>query len=55
MAGQFVDAYRPYCWPVDSVDDLKLAPFQLLAGEGTVHAQQDHHWHMEIARPSAAT
>jgi protein phosphatase len=25
MAAGFVDAYRHYCWPVDSVDDLRLA------------------------------
>ena len=34
-AEQFVDAYRRYCWPVDDVDDLALAPFQVLATEGT--------------------
>ena len=27
-------AYRRYCWPVNSLDDLKLAPFHLLATEG---------------------
>jgi protein phosphatase len=48
MAGQFVAAYRPYCWPVSSVDDLKLAPFQILAGEGSVHALRDHHWHLAM-------
>ena len=26
-----MSAYRQYCWSVDSLDDLKLAPFQLLA------------------------
>ena len=26
-------AYRRYCWPVDGVDDLRLAPFHVLAGE----------------------
>lgn len=45
--GQFVTAYRQYCWPVNSLDDLKLAPFHLLATEGKVHADQDHVWHME--------
>jgi protein phosphatase len=49
MAGQFVDAYRHYCWPVSSVDDLRLAPFQILAGEGSVHALRDHRWHLELA------
>jgi protein phosphatase len=44
---RFVTAYREYCWPVKSIDDLKLAPFHLLATEGKVHAAQDHVWHME--------
>ena len=48
LAGRFVDAYRRYCWPVTSVDDLRLAPFQVLAGEGKVHALTDHLWHLEI-------
>ncbi len=46
-AGRYVDAYRRYCWPVRSVDDLKLAPFHLLATEGAVHVGRDHLWHME--------
>jgi polynucleotide kinase-phosphatase len=44
---RFVQAYRHYCWPVESLDDLKLAPFHLLASEGTVHVHQNHVWHME--------
>ncbi len=40
------DAYRGYCWTVDDVDDLRLAPFHILATEGAVHADRDHHWHM---------
>jgi protein phosphatase len=43
----YVAAYRRYCWPVRSVDDLRLAPFHLLATEGAVHADRDHVWHME--------
>jgi protein phosphatase len=39
-------AYREYCWPVNSVDDLRLAPFHLLASEGVVHIDKDHEWHM---------
>ena len=46
MAGQFVDAYRRYCWPVHSLADLKLAPFHLLASEGAAHTDKDHLWHM---------
>jgi PNKP adenylyltransferase domain, ligase domain len=43
----YIDSYRRYCWPVQSVSDLKLAPFHLLATEGQVHTQRDHVWHME--------
>jgi protein phosphatase len=43
----YIDSYRRYCWPVQSVSDLKLAPFHLLATEGQVHVQRDHVWHME--------
>jgi protein phosphatase len=44
---KYVDAYRRYCWPVRSLDDLKLAPFHLLAGEARVHTDRDHLWHMQ--------
>lgn len=47
MVGQYVAAYRHYCWPVNSLDDLKLAPFHLLATEGAVHVDKDHEWHMQ--------
>jgi protein phosphatase len=50
MAAQYVAAYRHYCWEVDSVADLKLAPFHLLASEGRVHMNQNHVWHMETLR-----
>jgi protein phosphatase len=43
----YVESYRRYCWPVQSVSDLKLAPFHLLATEGQVHVLRDHTWHME--------
>ena len=48
MVQGFVAAYGQYCWPVESLDDLKLAPFQILAGERTVHALRDHLWHLEV-------
>lgn len=44
---KFVSAYRQYCWSVKSLDDLRLAPFHLLATEGAVHTHQNHLWHME--------
>lgn len=47
MAVQYVESYRRYCWQVDSVADLKLAPFHILATEDAVHTDKDHVWHME--------
>src|SRR5262249_51247235 len=47
-AERYVDSYRRYCWPVESIADLKLAPFHLLATEGAVHMDKDHKWHMEM-------
>jgi protein phosphatase len=44
---RFVDAYRRYCWPIRNIDDMKLAPFHLLATDGAVHADKTHLWHME--------
>lgn len=49
MAERYRDAYSRYCWPAASLDDIKLAPFHLLASEGAVHADRDHLWHMGIA------
>jgi hypothetical protein len=34
-------------WDVNKLEDLKLAPFHLLASEGKVHHDRDHLWHME--------
>ena len=44
---RYVDAYRQYCWSVNSVDDYRLAPFHLLATEGMTHTDKNHEWHME--------
>ncbi len=44
----YVRAYRQYCWTVRSLDDLKLAPFHVLASEGAVHTDKTHLWHMEM-------
>ncbi|MGH2442659.1 MAG: polynucleotide kinase-phosphatase, partial [Chloroflexota bacterium] len=43
---RYVQAYGRYCWPVQGVNDLKIAPFHLLATEGKVHVDRDHLWHL---------
>jgi protein phosphatase len=45
--GRYVKAYRRYVWPVRSLDDVRVAPFHLLATEGAAHFDKDHHWHLK--------
>lgn len=48
-AAAFTDAYRRYCWTVDGLDGVEVAPFQVLATEGAVHHTRDHLWHLGVA------
>jgi protein phosphatase len=43
------DAYRRYCWQVTGWQNLRLAPFQLLATEGHTYFDRPHQWHLEQA------
>lgn len=54
-ATAYAKAWAPYVWPVSGLDDIRIAPFHLLASEGAVHFDRDHLWHMEIARRLVAT
>ena len=47
LVERYIKAYQRYCWNVAGVEDLKLAPFHLLASEGKVHVDRDHRWHMQ--------
>ena len=44
---KYTKAYQQYCWEVNGIDDLKLAPFHILASEGKVHTDKTHLWHMQ--------
>jgi protein phosphatase len=46
LSDRFARAYRYYCWPVESLRDIRIAPFHVMATEGAVHADKDHVWHM---------
>jgi protein phosphatase len=46
-AEAFAAVLRAYAWPVTGIDDLRIAPFHLLASEGRVHSDQPHAWHLE--------
>lgn len=47
MVDGYRNAYRQYCWPVQSLDDLKLAPFHIMATEGKTYFDKSHVWHMD--------
>ncbi|MGK5549361.1 polynucleotide kinase-phosphatase [Streptomyces sp. URMC 127] len=41
-AAAFTEAYRRYCWPVEGLDGVRLAPFQILAAQGHSLAALPH-------------
>jgi protein phosphatase len=48
---RYAMAYRSYCWEVQGLEGVRVAPFHLLATEGKTHLDRDHVWHMaELAR-----
>jgi protein phosphatase len=54
-AEAFTEAYGRYCWATEGLSGIKLAPFQVLASEGAVHAvTRDHGWHLEVIDRLAA-
>ncbi|MFN0060437.1 MAG: polynucleotide kinase-phosphatase [Planctomycetota bacterium] len=54
----FIAAYRRYCWHVGGLEDLRLAPFHLLAAECGTFVDKDHGWHLatlaELANSAGA-
>lgn len=50
LLGKYVEAYRQYCWDVNGIDDYRIAPFHILATDGTVHSDKNHIWHMETIK-----
>ncbi len=47
MNAAYRAAYRHYCWPVESLADIRIAPFHLLASEGALHSDKPHSWHRD--------
>jgi len=44
---RYRDAYKAYMWDVNGVEDLRLAPFHVLAAESGTFTGRDHAWHLE--------
>ncbi|MGW0806323.1 polynucleotide kinase-phosphatase [Nonomuraea sp. NPDC002799] len=47
-AALFRAAYARYCWPVDGLEGIKVAPFQILACERRATALEPHAWHLDM-------
>ncbi|MGH1340242.1 MAG: polynucleotide kinase-phosphatase [Nannocystales bacterium] len=47
MVEGYSAAWRRYCWTADSIADVRLAPFHLLATEGKTYFDESHVWHMD--------
>jgi protein phosphatase len=47
QVAQYIKSYQQYCWPVNNLEDYKLAPFHILATAGKTWTDKDHEWHME--------
>ena len=54
-ATRYRAAYNRYVAPFAGIEDLRIAPFHLLASEGAVHDDKDHLWHMAAAHRLAET
>jgi len=44
---KFIYSYRNYCKNVESISDIKVAPFHILATKGIVHKDKTNIWHIE--------
>ncbi|MCI2254191.1 polynucleotide kinase-phosphatase [Domibacillus sp. PGB-M46] len=49
-AHTFKQVFQKYCWDVQTMDDIQIAPFHILAHSGKTFFDQPHIWHMEMNR-----
>ena len=47
-ATAFTDAYRRYCWDVASVDEIRVAPFHIMALGDVAGWERPHRWHLDL-------
>lgn len=43
----YIEEYQHYCWPVNSINDIRIAPFQILAYEKHAALIENHRWHLD--------
>lgn len=54
-AAAMAETIDGYCWPSESIDDYRIAPFHVLAAESAVFMDRPHDWHMGVARRLAGS
>lgn len=52
-AETFQDVFQKYCWEVESLQSIEIAPFHVLAHSGRVFFDKPHTWHMDMNRQLA--
>lgn len=52
-ARTFRDVFQYYCWDVNDIDDIRIAPFHTLAHSTGTFWEQTHEWHMKQNRELA--
>ena len=50
----YQESYAPYCWDVDGLTGVRVAPFHVLAGEPGAYTDRPHSWHLAWAERLAA-
>ena len=53
-AAAYDASWRRYVRPFAGIEDVRIAPFHLMASEGSVHADKPHDWHMALMAELAA-
>ncbi|MEL4356482.1 MULTISPECIES: polynucleotide kinase-phosphatase [unclassified Luteococcus] len=48
-AHAYDQAWRRYAWPTRGLAGVQLAPFQVLAAQGSTFETRDHRWHLAVA------
>lgn len=48
-ADAYTASYRRYAAPATGIDDVRFAPFQVLAAEGRTFADRAHGWHLDVS------
>ena len=47
-AARFDAVFKNYCWPINELSGIQIAPFHILAHSGATNFHQPHSWHMQM-------